>query len=460
MTRILIVDDDHSMRELLEILLSREGYAVECARSGMDALSKLEAADFDIVVTDIRMQKVDGLEVLRRAKKLRPDSKVVMISAYASPETAVEAMREGAYDYFPKPFDTERFREVIRDMVREGKQAALPSTDASTETGFGNIIGVSPGMRKIYELIQRVSRTDSNVLITGESGTGKELIARALHEHSPRRNRPFQTLNCGGIPENLLESELFGYKRGAFTGAAMDRKGLVESAHGGTFFLDELGELSPVMQVKLLRVLQEKTVKPLGSSQENPVDVRFMFATNKNLEKEVIEHHFREDLFFRVNVIHVQVPPLRDRKEDIPLLAQYFLEKYSRIQGKNIRKISSYALEILKEYHFPGNVRELENIVERSVALETSNIVLPDSMTLSNYKQRFDEGNLPEGLVQEIPDRGINLDEVLASYETDLVLKALKKAHGNRRKASDLLGINLRSLRYRLEKLGLNMESE
>ncbi|MBI4772756.1 MAG: sigma-54-dependent Fis family transcriptional regulator [Deltaproteobacteria bacterium] len=459
MARILVVDDDQSMRELLEILLLQEGYDVDCAHGGGEAISKIEKSPYDVIVSDIRMQKVDGLEVLRRAKKVHPDVGVVMISAYASPETAVEAMREGAYDYFPKPFNTERLKEVIAHIIRERKETVPAAPDLHSEQGFGRIIGISPQMLRIYDLIRRVSKTDSNVLITGESGTGKELIARAIHEEGLRKDRPFITINCGGIPENLLESELFGYKKGAFTGAASDRMGLLEAANTGTFFMDELGELSPVMQVKLLRVLQERMCKPLGGVREVPLEIRFIFATNKDLEQEVIRRNFREDLFFRVNVIQVQVPPLRERKEDIPLLAEFFLKKYSRQQDKNIRKISSYALEILKDYNFPGNVRELENIVERSVALESSNIVLPESMTLSHYKQikEAGEGDTP---FHDIPDEGINLDEILARYEADFVTKALSKTHGNRKRCAELLGINLRSLRYRMEKLGLKGDDD
>jgi len=459
MARILVVDDDQSMRELLEILLLQEGYDVDCAHGGGEAISKLEKSTYDVVVSDIRMQKIDGLEVLRRAKKVHPDVGVVMISAYASPETAVEAMREGAYDYFPKPFNTERLKEVIAHIIRERKETVAAAPDVQSEQGFGKIIGISPQMLRIYDLIRRVSKTDSNVLITGESGTGKELIARAIHEEGPRKDRPFITINCGGIPENLLESELFGYRKGAFTGAASDRMGLLEAANNGTFFMDELGELSAVMQVKLLRVLQERLCKPLGGVREVSLEVRFIFATNKDLEQEVINRNFREDLFFRVNVIQLQVPPLRERKEDIPLLAEYFLKKYSRQQDKNIRRISSYALEILKDYNFPGNVRELENIVERSVALESSNIVLPESMTLSHYKQVKEAGE-GEAPFQDIPDEGFNLDEILARYEADFVMKALSKAHGNRKKCAELLGINLRSLRYRMEKLGLKGDED
>jgi len=459
MARILVVDDDPGMRELLEILLAKEGYEVTCAKGGTEAVALVGKKAFDIVVTDIRMKHVDGLEVLRSVKKINPATPVVMISAYASAETAVEAMHEGAYDYFPKPFDTDRFKEVIKDIVEAQKSKNELLQKRSEKPSFGKIMGRSPAMLKIYDLVEQVSKTNTNVLITGESGTGKELIAQAIHENSERKGKNFVTVNCGGIPETLLESELFGYKKGAFTGAAIDKKGLLEVASHGTFFLDEIGELSMPMQVKILRVIQERTFKPLGGINDIEVDVRFIAATNKDLEREVIERRFREDLFFRLNVITIHIPPLRERKEDIPLLAQHFVEKYSRLQGKDIRKLSSYAMEILREYQFPGNVRELENIVERSVALERSNIILPESMTLSAFRKAQAQ---PEGLspLGDLPPEGIDLDQELAKIETEYILKALDRAHGNRKKTADLLGINMRSLRYRLEKLNINVEGD
>jgi two-component system response regulator PilR (NtrC family) len=456
---ILVVDDDPGMRELLEILLVKEGYEVTCAKGGAEAVALVGRKAFDVVVTDIRMQHVDGLEVLRSVKKINPSTPVVMISAYASAETAVEAMREGAYDYFPKPFDTDLFREVIADIVEAQKSKGKSPQKIEKKASFGHIVGRSSVMLKIYDLVERVSKANTNVLITGESGTGKELIARAIHENSGRKGKNFVTVNCGGIPETLLESELFGYKKGAFTGATIDKKGLLEVASHGTFFLDEVGELSLPMQVKILRVIQDRTFKPLGGVNDIEVDVRFIAATNKDLEKEVIEHRFREDLFFRLNVITIHLPPLRERKEDIPLLAQNFLEKYSRLQRKDILKISSFAMEILRDYQFPGNVRELENIVERSVALERSNIILPESMTLSTFKkaQEHTESVSP---VVDLPPEGVDLDRELAKIESEYILKALDRTHGNRKKTADLLRINMRSLRYRLEKLNIKVEGD
>ncbi len=312
-------------------------------------------------------------------------------------------------------------------------------------------------MKKIYDLVRRVAPTRTNILIFGESGTGKELVARAIHQESPRKDKRFVTINCAGIPETLIESELFGYKKGAFTGAAADKEGLFSVADGGTVFLDEVGELSPAMQVKLLRVIQERTFTAVGGVEEKKVDVRFISATNKDLEKAVIEGRFREDLYFRLNVIMISIPPLREREGDLPLLAQHFLEKYSRDLGKDIRKISAYAMDILRQYPFPGNVRELENIIERSVALETSNIVLPESLALSNFRgaeRRHDRRRL------DLRPEGVDLDQILAEMEKEYVMRALEMARGSRQRAAELLGISLRSLRYRMEKFTPSKGSE
>jgi two-component system response regulator PilR (NtrC family) len=314
-------------------------------------------------------------------------------------------------------------------------------------------------MKKILDLIPRIAAATSNVLVTGESGTGKELIAQAIHRESPRKNKPFITVNCGSMPETLMESELFGHKKGAFTGATTTRSGLFEAAHEGTLFLDEIAELTPPVQVKLLRAVQEKTFKMVGGSEELSVDVRIISATNRDLEHEVMEGTFREDLYYRLNVIHIVMPPLRERSEEIPLLAQHFLEKYSKEMGKDIRKISSFAMDILKSYNFPGNIRELENIIERSVALEASNIVLPDSLTLSTFKQTQVERK-PDSVAVTLPTEGIDLDEILGQLEQDLLQQALTKTRGAKQKAADLLRISFRSFRYRLAKYGLGGEDD
>ncbi len=453
MANLLVVDDDKSMREFLEIMLTQEGYHVALAEDGEAACEWLQQESFDLVITDIRMKDIDGIGVLKRAKAVSPDTVVVLISAFAAAETAVEAMKEGAYDYIPKPFKVRDFKRIVKDALLARRPEALGSEEqAGSRFHFGCLVGESPQMKKVYDLTRRAAQTKSNILISGESGTGKELVARAIHRLSQRRERPFVVINCAGIPENLIESELFGYKKGAFTGANTDKEGLFDVADGGTVFLDEVGELPLPIQVKLLRVIQERTFTAVGGTEEKSVDVRFICASNKDLEREVIDKNFREDLYFRLNVIQLVSPPLRDRDGDLPLLAQHFLEKYSKELGKEIKKISAYAMDILSQYSFPGNVRELENIIERSVALETSNIVLPESLTLSNFRRtpaREDRRRLDLG------PEGIDLDRALAEIEKDYIMKAMDMARGSRQPCADLLGISLRSLRYRLAKLGL-----
>lgn len=452
--RILVVDDERSMREFLEILLAREGYQVALAESAEEAFDRLEQDPYDLVVSDIRLPDFDGIEVLKKAKSTQPDTTVVMISAFASAESAVEAMKEGAYDYIPKPFKVREFKKIVREAL-QAKESGAQGQDVSEEKErlhFGCLVGESPQMKKVYDLVDRVARTKSNILVFGESGTGKELVARAIHRQSTRKDHPFVVINCAGIPENLIESELFGYRKGAFTGASTDKLGLFDAAHGGTVFFDEIGELPPTIQVKLLRVIQERTFTAVGGTEEKSVDVRFISATNKDLEDEVIENRFREDLYFRLNVIQISMPPLRDREGDLPLLAQRFLEKYSADLGKDVKKISAYALDILQQYAFPGNVRELENIIERSVALETSNIVLPESLTLSNFKQKNSQGRRRR---TDLTKEGVELEKVLEDVERDLVLQALELAHGARQKAADLLGITPDSLKYRISKLNV-----
>lgn len=455
--RILVVDDERSMREFLEIMLQKDGYAVRCAASGVEALEILKHQEFDLLITDIRMKPVDGLEVLRQCKQLSPATVVIIISAYASTETAVAAMREGAYDYLPKPFKIDEMRRVIQNALKtRGRE--LPPHARQGPLYFGCMIGESPAMKKIYELIERVSATTSNVLITGESGTGKELVAKAIHRRSPRADKAFVAVNCAGVPESLMESELFGYRKGAFTGAVTDRKGLVEAAQGGTLFLDEIGELSPSLQVKLLRVVQEKTIRMVGDTADIPVDVRIISATNRDLEQMVIDRQFREDLYFRLNVIQLRIPPLRERREDIPLLADHFLAKFSKAFGKDIQKISSYAMDILKNYDFPGNVRELENIIERGVALESSSIILPESLTIAAYRKRRQEEK--EVLRPVLPPEGMDLPRFLAELEKSFLVQALERCGGSKQKAAQLLGLTLRSFRYRLLKHSLTTEDD
>lgn len=458
--RILVVDDEKSMREFLDIMLSKEGYQVSLAENGEEACELLEKEEYDLLITDIRMKDLDGIGVLKKAKSVMPDIVVVMISAFATADTAVEAMREGAYDYIPKPFKVSDFKKIVREALASRKFLSDNKvTDLSEDDiyHFGHLIGESPQIRKVYDLIERAGPTKTNVLISGESGTGKELVARAIHRESPRKDRQFVVINCAGMPETLIESELFGYKKGAFTGAVSDKQGLFDAAHEGTVFLDEVGELPPTIQVKLLRVIQERTFVAVGGTEEKRVDVRFISATNKDLEEGVLDGKFREDLFFRLNVIHIPMPPLRDRTGDLAILAHHFLNKCARELGKDVKKISAYAMEILRQYRFPGNVRELENIIERSVALETSNIVLPESLTLASFRKDPIPVNRRHS---DLTFDGIELDKVMAAIETDYIMKAMEMAQGSKQKASQFLGISMRSLRYRLEKLGFRSSDE
>lgn len=456
MPKILVVDDELSMREFLEVLLTQSGYDVSLAKNGKQALKMVEERAFDLLLCDIRLGDFTGLDILKAAKKKNSETIVIMISAYATTEVAVEAMNEGAYDFVPKPFDNNELKQAIKkalDLKHPKFKTELINKDSQPRLNFGKIVGNSPGMVKIYNLISQVAGTKTNVLISGESGTGKELIARAIHDMSDRKGRPFVVVNCGGIPETLIESEFFGHVKGAFTGAIADKKGLFEAAHQGTIFLDEIGELSPMLQVKLLRALQETLVKPVGSNREIAVDVRILSATNKNLEEEVVNGNFREDLFFRLNVIPIKVPPLRERKGDIEILAHHFTEKYSRSMGKDIAKISSYAIAFLNKYTFPGNVRELENLIERSVALSSTNIILPESLTISMHKRRrWIEGHTDRRFDLDAVAQGVELDSILSAIESAYVKKAMEVSGGNKSKAAELLGITLRSIRYRMSK--------
>jgi two-component system response regulator PilR (NtrC family) len=455
---ILVVDDELSMREFLELMLTRESYNVSCAETGKKAISMVNKKYFDLLLCDIRLGDISGIEVLRAAKKQNPNTVVIMISAYASAETAVEAMNEGAYDYVPKPFDNEELKETIKKALAlktiEHEKEIL-DRELEKNLHFGMIVGNSPRMLYIYDMVKQVAKTKTNILISGESGTGKELIALAIHKESDRRDKPFVVINCGGIPETLMESELFGHKKGSFTGATQDKKGLFKTADKGTIFLDEIGEFTPPIQVKLLRVVQEKVFKEVGGNEDISVDIRIISATNKELEDEVIAGNFREDLFYRLNVIEIKMPPLRERKSDLRALAQHFLEKHSKEMGKEITKISSYAIDLLQKYDFPGNIREFENLLERSVALSSTNIILPESLALSIHKRRWIEGIKDKRFdLDEVP-KGVSLDAILEEIERAYIKKALDCKNGNKNKTAGLLGLSLRSLRYRIEKLGI-----
>ncbi|MDH3358834.1 MAG: sigma-54 dependent transcriptional regulator [Desulfobacteraceae bacterium] len=455
---ILVVDDELSMRELLEVLLNKEGYRVTCAENGRDAISMIKKTVFDLLLCDIRLGDITGIDVLKALRDENQDTVVIMISAYASTEAAVEAMNEGAYDFVPKPFNNEELKKTIKNALSlrtiEHEKEILDDELKKT-LHFEKIVGNSPVMRNIYNLIRQVAKTKTSILITGESGTGKELIAKAIHDESKRKEKPFVVVNCGGIPETLMESELFGHKKGSFTGATQDKKGLFEAADKGTIFLDEIGELTLPIQVKLLRAVQERVFKPVGSNEDVSVDIRIISATNKKLEDEVIVGNFREDLFYRLNVIEIKMPPLRERKSDLRLLAQHFLEKYSREMEKEVTKMSSYAIDLLNKYDFPGNIRELENLMERSVALSSTNIILPDSLALSVHKRRWIEGVKNRRFDLDEVRNGVSLDTILEEIERAYLVKALECTNGKKQEAAELLDISFRTFRYRMTKLDI-----
>jgi len=453
-SKILVIDDEPGIREFLEIMLHKSGYLVETVADGLKAIDKIESNLFDLAIVDIQMPVMNGIEVLKKINEKSPETSVIMITAYASHETAIEAMKLGAYDYITKPFKIDEIKLVIKNALekkRLERENIRLKKELETKFGFGHIIGRSPELLRVFELIKRVSELNVNVFIVGESGTGKELVARAIHYSGTRRDGPFVAVNCGAIPETLIESELFGYKKGAFTGAMRDKKGISEIANGGTLFLDEIAELSRLLQVKLLRVIEEKKIRPLGGTETADIDVRIIVATNKNIEEEVAKGNFREDLFYRINVIKIALPPLRERREDIPLLAAHFFNKYSKEMGKDIRGISPKALGILGNFPYPGNVRELENIIARCVALETSDLIQAE--TLPNLLGGKDLLDLEASF-----SSNAGLDRVLGNVEKQMIDNALKTTEGNKSEAAKLLGISLRSLRYRLEKLGVYEE--
>jgi len=457
--RILVVDDERSMRELLTIVLRREGHHVLLADTGEVALATLERETIDVLISDIRMPGMSGVDLLRAAKRLDPDIVGIMITAFASTETAVEALRLGAYDYITKPFDVEELRAKIRNALERRdlrQENVLLKRALRTASAFANIVGRSKPMEAVFDLIETVAPTNSTILVTGESGTGKELVARAIHVNSMRRDRAFVALNCGALPETLLESELFGHMRGAFTGAAVTKKGLLEMAEHGTVFLDEISEMSPMMQVKLLRVLQERTFRRLGGTEEIVVDIRIITATNRDLSRLVAEGKFREDLFYRINVIPIHVPPLRERREDIGLLAEHFLAKYREQMGKSIGGISADAVGCLEAFDWPGNVRQLENVIERAVALERGPVVQLDSLPADIRLPAAAPGSIgaSEQPIQ-LPAHGLDLPRHLEDRERGLVEQALKQADGRHDRAAKLLGITPRQLRHLLDKYGL-----
>ncbi len=461
MAHLLVVDDEPSIRELLEISFRKEGHKVEVASSGEAAKSRLAAQIFDIVVSDICMPDMDGVELLRYSKEVSPSTIFILITGVPTIDTAIDAVNFGADRYVVKG---DRLLDELRPAVQQiaenqrlKKEAGELRRQIRRLTGFDNIIGTSPKMRSLFEMIATIAPQSSRVLITGESGTGKELVARAIHENSARSKTPFVTINCGAFPETLLESELFGYMRGAFTGANENRRGLFQAADGGTLFMDEIGNMSLTMQVKLYRILQEGKVRPVGSTEETSIDVRVIAATNKDLEKEIAEGRFREDLFYRLNVIPIHLPPLRERRDDIPLLARAFLDRYAKSMNKKIEGIEPEAMRRLEVYEWPGNVRELENTIERAVALETTKRIsvegLPERIT--NFYQESRSNGQPESKPYLIPDSGMDLEKLISSTERAYLLAALECSGGVRIRAAEMLRMTYRSFRHYAKKHGV-----
>ncbi|PLX98490.1 MAG: DNA-binding response regulator [Desulfuromonas sp.] len=448
--KILIVDDEAGMRKLLGRVLTKYGYDPVAAASGVEALRFAESEQFDLVITDIKMPEMDGLQLLQALKEFNPDLPIIVITAYGTVESAVQALRAGAYDYITKPFENDEIRlTVAKAFERERLLAENRYLHQELEGRyrFSGIVGQSERMQAVFDMASSVAVSNANVMITGESGTGKELIARSVHYNSARKDNPFIVLNCAALPENLIESELFGHEKGAFTGAMNAKKGRFELADGGTLFIDEVGEMTPSSQVKLLRVIQEQEFERVGGSRTIRCDVRIVAATNKDLEREVKEGNFRDDLYYRLNVVNIHMPPLRNRREDIEGLARHFLDVYSADTGKKINDLSPRAISCLLAYDWPGNVRELQNVIERAVVLAKG-----ETLTPHDFPQSL-QGD--EKICVDIPDRDGNLTELLEDLERQLILQTLRRHENSQTRAADALGIKRTTLRYKMEKYGL-----
>lgn len=459
MPTLLIVDDELSMREFLKILLEKEGFTALVASNGEEAVKIIRSNSIDLVISDVRMPGMGGLDLLDMIKKEKSTLPFIMITAFASPEDAVQAMKHGAYDYITKPFKVDEIKSIINSALKSYSEDTAQNKNG-TVAGIVGIIGDSPEMQYIYDQIHRIAPTHANVLITGESGTGKELVAQAIHKNSKVAANHFVPITCNAIPETLFESELFGHVKGSFTGASSNKIGLFELANNGSVFLDEIGELTAMVQTKLLRVLQEREFKRVGDTKTTKVNVRIISATNRNLEEEIMEKRFRDDLYYRLAVVPIRMPPLRERKGDVPLLVDHFLKKYSQTFEKDVQKLSSYAMQVLMDYDFPGNVRELENIIERGVALSISNIILPESLTLSSKLRAIPSGDsglpLANTLSSEEELYDLGLEKVTSNFEKQLIELALKKANNSKMKTADLLKISFRSLRYKVKKYDIH----
>jgi len=454
--KILVVDDEQSLREVLSIMLKRAGYAVTSAADGEEAVELLQKEIFDLVITDLRMPKVDGMEVLKAVKSASPETVVLIITAFASADSAVEAMKQGAYDYLTKPFQVDEVQLIIRNALEKRRlttENMLLKREMASQSSFAQLVGQSEAMQKVFEVVRKVADSKSNVLICGESGTGKELVARAIHYNSARSALPFVAVNCSAVPETLLESELFGHMKGSFTGAIANKAGLFEIANGGTIFLDEIGDTTPTIQVKLLRVIQEREFRRVGGSQDIKVDVRVVAATNKDLEKAVADGSFREDLYYRLDVIPIRLPPLRMRTGDIPLLVHHFLERFAKESGKPKPVLSSDAMHVLLGHEWRGNVRELENLIERVVAFSVDGPV-----TDADVRGWLHRPTVPipvQGMPLDLTDEGVDLEGLINGIEKDLLLKALERSKWVKKKAARMLRLNTRSFRYRLEKYAI-----
>ena len=456
--RLLVVDDEASICEFLTLLFHDEGYAVESAASVEDARQQLDERSYDLVLCDILMPDGSGLDLLREVKQGEAHTAVIMMTAYTTTKSAIEAMKLGAYDYISKPFDVEELKVVVQRALEKTElvdENVYLRRELEQKYAFGNIVGRSARMQAVFALIERVARTSSTVLLHGESGTGKELIARAIHFASPRATGRFLSINCGALPEPLLESELFGHERGAFTGAFKEKKGLFQEASGGTLFLDEIGEMTPAMQVKLLRTLQEKVVRKVGGNAEEAVDVRIIAATNQNLEEKISQGDFREDLYYRINVIPIRLPALRQRREDIPLLVDHFIKKYSALMDSPPRRLSVEAMRLLEAHDWPGNVRELENLVERALALSGSDTLGADDLP-AHLRGR---PPLPAHTVT-LPEEGFDLEAYLERLRAELMSQALERSSGIQTQAAELLRMTFRSFRYYAKKLSLPAAGE
>jgi two-component system response regulator PilR (NtrC family) len=454
--RLLIVDDEASILDFLSLLFQQEGYETDTARNVEEARRALGGKTYDLVLCDVMMPDGNGLDLLREIKAAEPDPAVIMMTAYTSTKSAIEAMKLGAADYISKPFDVDELKIVAQKALERAELAdenVYLRRELASKYTFNNIIGKSPRMQAIFSLIERIARTSSTVLVHGESGTGKELIARAIHFASPRAPRRFLSINCGALPENLLESELFGHERGAFTGAVRDKKGLFQEADRGTLFLDEIGEMAPTMQVKLLRALQEKVVRKVGGNEEETVDVRIITATNQDLEHLITTGAFREDLFYRINVLPIHLPPLRQRREDIPLLVEFFLQKYCKQMELAPKQISVEAIQMLESYDWPGNVRELENLIERALALSHAETITTRDLPVHLLTNRKVSADLIE-----LPEEGLDLEKHLEGIRIQLMQQALDRTGGVQTQAAEVLKMSFRSFRYYAKKGGLKGE--